>query len=143
MGSPEEGSWQPRNPEQHQQDQGNSKLKIIGGQVVPPLGVRKSSLLEQTSISKEISCQEGGTDRKQEALTPKMPPIRELAKRKPREGREGGPTRKCSQKMALAMEKWLQEDRKDDPAALRPKKSPERGNKSGNKEPGKERSKEI
>ena len=136
MGSPEEGSWQPRNLKQLQ-DQGDNQQKTMGGQDVPLLGKRKSSLLNQTSTSKEISCQEGGTDRKQEALTSKIPPTRELAKGKPREGREGGPFRKCSQKMALAMEKWLQEARKEDPVATRHRKSPQEGNKSGLKEAGK------
>ena len=42
-----------------------------------------------------------------------MPPTRELAKGNSREGREGGPNRKCSRKMALAMENWLQQARKE------------------------------
>ena len=42
-----------------------------------------------------------------------MSPTRELAKGNSREGREGGPNRKCSRKMALAMENWLQQARKE------------------------------
>ena len=66
-----------------------------------------------TSKGMESSCQEGGTDRKLETLTSELPPTRETTKGKPKEGREGGPSRKCSKKMAFAMEKWLQEARKD------------------------------
>ena len=94
-------------------------------------------MLATTSISKEISCQEGGTSRENEVITSKIPQTRELAKGKPIEGRERGPMGKCSKKMALAMEKWLQETRKLEPKAAGPRRKSQKSGKKGFEETGK------
>ena len=72
-----------------------------------------------------------------------MPPTRELTREKPREGREGGLSRKCSQKMAHAMERWLQEGTKADPEARRPIESPQGSNRKGHQETDKERDRKV
>ena len=133
-----EGSWQPRNQGKHQLDQGDENQQTTGGQSVPLIGKRKSSLLNTTSSSKEIPCQEGGTGRDNEVTTSLMPQSREFAKGRPLEGRVKGSRGRCSKKMALAMEKWLQEARKLEPEATGPSRKPQEGGRKGPKETGNE-----
>ena len=138
MGTPDEGSWQPRNQEEHQLDQDGKKQQTTGGQDVSLIGKRKSSLLNTTSSSKEIPCQEGGTGRDNEVTTSLIPKSREFAKGRPLEGRVKGSRGRCSRKMALAMERWLQEARKSEPEAARPSRRPQEGGRKGPKETGNE-----
>ena len=77
-----------------------------GSNTDPPLGKRSKSSLNLTSNSEENLCQEGGTDREQEALTTEKPPIRESTRGSYREGREKRSKGKTKD-MAKAMEKWL------------------------------------
>ena len=89
-----------------------SKEGNVSSTIDPPEGKRKKPLVTTPSNTRGISCQEGGTGRKQEALTPKRPPTRE-----PTRGISGGGVRKSKgkiMKMAIAMERWLASGKRQD-----------------------------